>query len=165
MRKWSVSVAGAAAGLALLAGPAFGQTATDAFVVSITVQNACTIDVTDLGFGTTSDLSSSIPASTSGTVTCSGVNPVSISFDAGSGGSSSFATRQMELGADAIDYNLYRDAAHTEILGDGAGGTFTIDFTSSGGADPFSVFGLTQAGQNPKPVGTYTSTIVATVTF
>jgi spore coat protein U-like protein len=71
----------------------------------------------------------------------------------------------MANGADTIDYNLYRDAAHTEILGDGSVGTFTIDSTSTGGADAFNVYGLTAAGQNPKPVGDYTSTITATVSF
>lgn len=165
MRKWPVSIVAAATGIGLLAGPTLAQTATDVFVVSITIENACTIDVTDLSFGTASDLSSSIAASTSGTVTCTSTNPVAISFDPGSGGSSTFATRHMESGVETIDYNLYRDAAHTEILGDGSGGTFTIGVTSTGGADPFDVFGLTQGGQNPKPVGTYTSTITATVAF
>lgn len=165
MRRGSTSIVAAVTGIVLLTGPAYAQTATDAFAVSITVENSCTIDVTDLSFGTTSDLTSSIAASTSGTVTCTGANPVSIAFDPGSGGGSTFATRQMDSGVTTIDYNLYRDAAHTEILGDGSGGTFTIDFTSSGGADPFSVFGLSQGGQNPKPIGTYTSTITATVTF
>ncbi|MBB3060524.1 spore coat protein U-like protein [Microbulbifer rhizosphaerae] len=94
-----------------------------------------------------------------------------MSFDAGTGGTSTFATRQMDNGTNTIDYNLYRDAAHTEILGDGdgdgdgSGGTFTITFTSTGGNDEFDVFGRTDPGQNPKPTGTYSSTITATVTF
>lgn len=150
----------------VLAAPVAAQTANDDFVVSITVENNCTIDVTDLGFGTVSDLTATHDGATTGTVTCTGLSPVSISFDAGTGGASTFATRQMEEpGTETIDYNLYRDAARTEILGDGSGGTLTIDFTSTGGADVFDVFGQTVAGQNPKTPETYTSTITATVTF
>lgn len=141
------------------------QTDDTTFVVSITVENDCLIAVNDLNFGTVNDLTPSISGATTGTVTCTGVAPVSVSFDAGTGGTSTFATRQMDDGTDTIDYNLYRDPAHTEILGDGTGGTFTIDFSSTGGADPFDVYGLTDPGQNPKPAGTYTSTITATVTF
>jgi spore coat protein U-like protein len=141
------------------------QTANDTFLVSITVENDCVITVNDLSFGTVNDLTPSISSSTTGSVTCTGIAPVSVSFDAGTGGTSTFAIRQMDDGTDTIDYNLYRDAGNTEILGDGSGGTFTIDFTSTGGADAFDVFGLTDTGQNPKPAGTYSSTITATVTF
>lgn len=148
----------------LFAGIASAQTATDQFVVSITVENDCTVQVDDLNFGTVVDLTPEIDADTTGTVSCTGIAPVSVSLDAGTGGASTFATRQME-GPDTIDYNLYRDPARTEILGDGSAGTFTIDFTSTGGADPFEIYGRTESGQNPKPEGTYDSTITATVTF
>lgn len=149
----------------LLSTPVLSATDDTTFLVSITVENSCTISVNDLNFGTVNDLTPSISGSTTGSVTCTGVAPVSVSFDAGTGGTSSFATRQMDDGTNNIDYNLYRDAAHTEILGDGTGGTFTVDFTSTGGADAFSVYGLTGPGQNPKPAGTYDSTITATATF
>ncbi|MCX2780708.1 Csu type fimbrial protein [Microbulbifer thermotolerans] len=149
----------------LLSAAAFSATEDTTFLVSITVENSCTISVNDLNFGTVNDLTPSISASTTGTVTCTGLAPVSVSFDAGTGGASTFATRQMDDGVNTIDYNLYRDAANTEILGDGSGGTFTIDFTSTGGADAFDVYGLTDPGQNPKPAGTYNSTITATATF
>jgi spore coat protein U-like protein len=152
--------------LAFFSTPLLSQTADTTFVVSITVENDCTISVNDLNFGTVNDLTPSISGATTGSVTCTGVAPVSISFDPGTGGASTFATRQMDDGGvNTIDYNLYRDVANTEILGDGTGGTFTIDFVSSGGADPFDVYGLTDAAQNPKPPGVYDSTITATVTF
>lgn len=149
----------------LLSTPVFSATEDTTFLVSITIENDCTISINDLNFGTVNDLTPSISGSTSGTVTCTGLAPVSVAFSAGTGGTSSFTTRQMDDGTNTIDYNLYRDAANTEILGDGTGGTFTIDFTSTGGADAFDVYGLTGAGQNPKPAGTYNSTITATATF
>jgi len=61
-----------------------------------------------------------------------------------------------------IDYALYRDAARTEVLDDS---TVRIGATSTGVAQSFDVYGRVFAGQNPKPVGTYTDTVVATVSF
>ncbi|WP_308364976.1 MULTISPECIES: spore coat U domain-containing protein [unclassified Microbulbifer] len=145
--------------------PLLAQTSSTTFTVSITVESDCLITANNLNFGAVDDLDQSIAGATNGFVTCSAIVPVSISFNAGTGGSSTFATRQMANGANTINYNIYRDSAHTEILGDGSGGTFTIDFTSTGGNDQFMVFGQTDPGQNPKPIGTYSSTITATITF
>lgn len=149
----------------LLAMPLAAQTATAEFEVSITVENSCTIAVTDLDFGTVSDLTSAQDASTTGSVTCTGATPVSVAFNAGTAAGSTLASRLLAAGGETIAFNLFRDAGRTEVLGDGSGGTVTIDFTSTGGADALSVFGRTVAGQNPKPAGTYSSTITATVTF
>ena len=48
------------------------------------------------------------------------------------GGSGSYATRKMSNGTDTLSYNLYTDAGHTIIWGDGSGGTSTNSF---GGLD------------------------------
>lgn len=153
--------------LAVVAGvdPASSQTATDAFEVRITLGNECTIAVDDMDFGLVTDLSTAHDTQVGGSVTCTGIAPISVEFDPGTGGSSTFTTRQLGLGQETINYNLYRDAARTEILGDGTGGTFTIGFTSSAGADPFTIYARTAGGQGPKPSGTYASDLVATVTF
>lgn len=150
----------------LIASPqSVAAQSTAEFDVSITVENSCTIAVTDLDFGTVSDLTSAQDAATTGSVTCTGATPVSVAFNAGTVAGSSLASRLLGFGAETITFNLYRDAGRTEVLGDGTGGTVTIDFTSTGGADALSVFGRTAAGQNPKPAGTYSSTITATVTW
>lgn len=142
------------------------QTATDTFVVSITVENSCTVQVDDLNFGVVSDLTPTTSGLTNAIVDCTGIGPFTVSFDIGTGGGT-LTTRQMAgPGGATIGYNIYRNAAHTEILGDGtSAGTFTISGTSTGNADTFPVYGLTAANQNPKPIGDYTSTITATVTF
>ena len=151
----------------LLAGStASAQTATDTFDVTITVENSCTITVNNLDFGDVNDLTPIIAASTTGSVTCTAAAPVTVSFNVGSGGGT-YVERLMAKGADTIAYNLHSDAAATgaNVLGDGSGVTLTIGITSTGGADPFSVFGATVAAQNPKPIGDYSSTVTATATF
>ncbi len=140
-------------------------TASDTFQVSITVQNSCAIVANDLGFGTVNTLVANIDASSTVVVTCTGIGPLSVAFNAGTGTGSSLATRKMNSGASTIDYNLYTTAARTVILGDGTGGSAPLTGTSTGAADTFTVYGRVAAGQNPKPAGTYTSDVIATVTF
>jgi spore coat protein U-like protein len=147
------------------ANPAQAQTATASFEVRITLGNECTIAVDDVNFGTFTSLTLAHDAQVSGSVTCTGISPISVEIDQGTGGSSTFATRQMDFEGETIDYNLYRDEARTEIIGDGTGGTFPIGFTSSGGIDAFTIYARTAPGQSVKPAGTYTSDLVATVTF
>jgi spore coat protein U-like protein len=165
MRKILVSTGAVVLVSLVFAATATAQTASTTFDVSITIENSCTVAVDDLSFGSVTDLTAAVPASTTGTVTCTATAPVAVSFDAGTGGTSTFAIRQMASGANTIDFNLYRDAPRTEILGDATGGTVTIGLTSTGGADGFTVYGQTVAAQSAKPPSTYTSIITATVTF
>jgi spore coat protein U-like protein len=165
MNRISVSVGAVALVSLLFADGVMAQTASTTFEVSITIENSCTLTVDNLSFGTVSDLTPAITSSATGAVTCTATAPVAVSFDAGTAGTSTLATRQMASGANTINYNLYRDASHTEILGDGTGGTFTVGLTSTGGDDGFTVYGQTVAAQGAKPPSTYASTITATVTF
>ena len=166
MRKILVSSGAVVLVSLVCAATASAQTTSSTtFDVSITIENSCTVAVDDLSFGAVTDLTAAVPASTTGTVTCTATAPVAVSFDAGTGGTSTFAGRQMASGANTIDFNLYRDAPRTEILGDATGGTVTIGLTSTGGADGFTVYGQTVAAQSAKPPSTYTSIITATVTF
>lgn len=165
MRKILVSTGAVVIVSLVFAATAAAQTASTTFDVSITIENSCTVAVDDLNFGSVTDLTAAVAASTTGTVTCTATAPVAVSFDAGTGGTSTFAIRQMASGANTIDFNLYRDAPRTEILGDATAGTVTIGLTSTGGADGFTVYGQTVAAQSAKPPSTYTSIITATVTF
>lgn len=146
----------------LFAGTAAAGIDTDTFEVSITIENLCTVTVADLDFGTQNDLTSAHAATAAGSVTCTGTSPVSVTFDAGTGTGSTLASRTMDGATDTIAYNLYTDNTHTTVLGDGAGGTADIDFT---GTDVFTVYGQTDAGQNPKEAGAYSADVTATVSF
>ena len=154
--------------VALLAvAPLASAAQTSDFQVSIEINNACDIVANDLVFPDTDDLNTAdITASTTVEVECSNTGPIEIAFSQGAG--SSFGTRQMVSGADRINYSLYRDSAHTEVLGDATTGSSSvvIEATSTGGTtDSYNVYGLVPQGQGPKPVGSYTDTITASVTF
>lgn len=146
----------AASPLAFAAGSASSN-----MTVSIEIQNNCTISANALSFGTPDTLAANIDAATTVSVSCSGVGAFDIGFSAGAGTGATFASRKM-TGPALINYALYRDAARLQVLDDT---TVRISATSSGSAQSFDVFGRVFAGQNPKPTGTYSDIVVATVSF
>jgi spore coat protein U-like protein len=84
---------------------------------------------------------------------------VQVSLSAGFG---PFATRQMKSGQASLFYNLFTDASHLTIWGDGSPGTSLVSFSGTSGSR--TVYGRIPAGQNV-PVGTYGDTITVTLTF
>lgn len=84
------------------------------------------------------------------------------------GGSGSFTPRKMSSGANQLNYNLYKEASHTTIWGDGTGGTgiFTDNVTIAvlGTSIDHAIYGRIPAGQYV-PAGGYTDTITVTVEF
>ena len=150
---------------AFTAASATAATQFDDFLVKIVLTNSCTIVADDLDFGSQSGLTANVDVDTAVHVTCTGANPVSVSFNAGSGTGSTIAARQMNSGANTVAYNIYTSAARTTPLGQTAG-TDTIDFTSTGGGttDDKAVYGRVPV-QAAKPNGTYQSTVRATVTY
>ena len=87
----------------------------------------------------------------------------------GTGSSGSYLARRMSGAAAQIDYNLYTTSARNIVWGDGSGGTATVTLTNgsvSAGRRRFSadIFGRIPALQNVG-AGTYSDTIVVTVTF
>lgn len=153
-----------ASALLVVAPLASAATATDPMTVSITIANSCTVTANDLNFNTQTTLAADIDVGTTVSVSCTGAGAIAVGFSTGGGTGATFASRKM-TGPALIDYSLFRDAARTEVLGDGTGTTFRIGSTSTGVAQTFDVYGRVFAGQNPKPVGSYTDTVVATVEF
>jgi spore coat protein U-like protein len=149
----------------LAAGNLFAATSSSTFDVTLDFENTCRVAVTDIPFGLHDHLLNPLTATGEGVVACSGVVPVTVTFDVGTGTGSTFALRTMNHSTlpDTIGYNLYEDLAHTNVLGDGVtGGTVAIALTGSG---TFTVFAQTAVTAAPKPIGLYSSTITATVTF
>lgn len=148
--------------LLVVAPLASAGTASDSFQVSVTIENSCTIVANDLDFGTRDTLETDIDAQTSVDVTCTGISPLTVSFDNGTGAGATAAARKLTNGGSTIDYVLASDSARTELLGAGAG---TIGALATGGTDVFPIYGRVLANQNPKQVGRYLDTVTATVAF
>jgi len=138
---------------------------TTTFTVTATVSSACTITATNLDFGAYVP-AAALPKDGTSTVTttCTLLAPYNIGLSAGTGTGATVAARKMTgPGANLLTYSLYRDLAHTLVWGNTIL-TDTVPLVGTGLAVGTTVFGQIPALQNV-PVGGYTDTITATVTF
>jgi hypothetical protein len=81
MYKYAITSLALCVAVASSASPGLAQTDTDQFVVSITIDQDCFVNVDNLFFGAVTDLTPAISGATTGTVTCTAIAPVSVSFD------------------------------------------------------------------------------------
>jgi spore coat protein U-like protein len=126
----------------------------------------CSVTASTVAFGTYTPLTTT-PSTGTISITCTsvvGVSPATITLSAGSG---TFTQRTMTSGANTLGYNLYLDAAHTEIWGDGSGGSMAdmlnLNQGALGSTTTATVYGLVPS-QDPAP-GSYTDTITVSVSY
>ena len=122
----------------------------------------CTISTTSVAFGTY-NVFSATPRDANGTVQISCTPREDIQVTLGRGSSSVFNPRTLRSGTNILNYNLFRDAARTQIWGDGTGGTFIVTGNNVRNTT-LTVFGRVPAAQDAA-VGNYSDTVVATVVF
>jgi spore coat protein U-like protein len=133
---------------------------------------SCTVTATSVAFGTYTPLT---PAPLTSTGTISLICTVTtrkntVTIDLSTGASNSFAPRTLTSAANSLNYNLYLDAALTQIWGNGTGSSLEDSFTitRTRGTNQTSatatVFGAVAALQDPFP-GSYSDTITVTVNF
>jgi spore coat protein U-like protein len=120
----------------------------------------CTVSAQSVVFGSY-DVFSAQPLDGAGNVSvnCSPSASYTVSLSTGGG---SYSQRQMSGSNDVLNYNLYTNASHSIVWGDGSGGTGTVG--GSGESANHTVYGRVPAGQNRK-AGNYGDTIIVTVTF
>ena len=136
----------------------------------------CSVSTTGLGFGDYDPLLATPDDSTANVaVTCTRVifvDPFSIGYTLrlSRGSSGSYAQRRMNAGTAQLNYNLFRDAARSQVWGDGTSSTATVAGTASfvwfqtSQTINHTMYGRAPAQQNASP-GNYTDTIVLTITF
>jgi len=113
------------------------------------------------------DVFSSEPLDSTGAISYSCTQtalPPVIRISAGRSGS--FSSRTLANGTFTLGYNLFLDAGHSQIWGDGAGGTYA--FTGAAPVDnqtyTVTIFGRISARQNVG-AGSYSDTLTVTVDF
>ena len=151
-----------AAALLVACGPAIAATSTGNLGVRVVVQPSCSISGAVLDFGTyisgqAKDLSGFTRI---GFVGC----PVgNLRFELDGGASGSPTARRLSDGKGGLlRYALYRDSARTQNFGEGGTGkTLQLAIPGSGNV---SVYGVIP-GQQIVAGGTYTDTVVVTLTF
>ena len=120
----------------------------------------CWIAATGPSFGAYDPLSPS-PVDAAGNVQYLCTSPVRVGISAG--GSGTFASRTMQSGASSLAYNLYSDAARTQVWGDGTGGS-GAPTVAAGLFQSVPIYGRIPAGQDVG-TGSYSDSLVVTFTF
>lgn len=159
---------GSAMLLACLAcGAADAATTSTTFSVNATVLASCAISATNLNFGNY-DPGSATPDDATSTVSvqCSTGTSYAVSLDAGTTSGSTLTSRNMSDGiASTLNYQLYTDAAHTTVWGDGSGSTLTNSGVGTGSSSQdYTVYGRVPISQFVTS-GAYSDTITATVSY
>jgi len=168
-----LTVVGATAlALGVTSGTQAAGSATANLTVQATVDANCTISTTMVDFGSydpiVANLTTDLQAPAGGKVTLLCTNGASATVMLGqganpdTGSTAANPSRQLKHGAsDYLSYTLYSDAYTTE-WGDTA--PTGVAHTGTGASADLAIYGVIPQGQN-KPVGTYTDTVLATVTF
>jgi len=133
--------------------------ATGSFVVAATVAS-CSISATSLAFG----IYTGVTLNRTGTVTvnCTNTTSYNVGLSAGTATGATVTTRKMTSGSNLLYYALFSDSGRTtnwgSIPSQGVAGT------GSGIAQSLTVYGQIAAGQQVPP-GSYTDTVIATITY
>lgn len=148
---------------------AFAGSASDNMSVSATVSDSCTISAGDLSFGAYDTVAgSAVAGSAVLSVACTTGAAANVTLDQGAnpGGGSSDADpdRWMSDGAsNLLSYSLFQDSGHTTEWGNTSGTGVSYSAASSA-ASNISVYGQIDASQDV-PAGSYSDTVVATISF
>lgn len=127
----------------------------------------CSVTTVGVAFGIY-DVFSATPLISAGSVSVrcvglgTGIELVSVSLS--TGGSGSFHPRTLFRGSDRLNYNLYLDPGHSQIWGDGTGGTLRQVSVSNNQPVTLTIFGRIPPGQDVS-AGTYSDTIITTINF
>ena len=144
-------------GLAALSAPASAQS-TDTLTVLASVGGECTVTGATLDFGSYSGTQKDVEVPIS--FSCNAPTNISISMDGGTTGDPNGRQMFNEGNTSQILYELYRDAARTQIWG--VFPTDSQDFALATSDTP-TVFGRIPAGQSPLP-GNYSDSVLITLT-
>ena len=128
------------------------------FPVTAGVQTSCALAAPSLAFGEVKAFTAT-PAMANLVVYCTKALPFHITLDAGQGPGASYAHRYLTSPSDSLSYNLYQDAAHSQVWG--AGG---YSGAGTGSAQDIAIYGLVDAQKRPLP-GVFTDSVIVTLTY
>lgn len=157
-------------GSAALSISSHAGTATGNLSVTASVAANCTISTAAVGFGAYDPIVTNATANLDGTgtvtVTCTNGSATTVTLGQGAnaavGSTDAAPTRRMVSGVNFLSYALYSDTGRTTVWGNTAGTGKA--HTGTGTATALTVYGRVTSGQNV-PTGSYSDTVVATVTF
>lgn len=150
------------AGIAGFAAATNAAQDSDTFLVSATVNSACTITANPLSFGAYDAAGANVDSSTTLDITCTTGSNYQIGLDGGSTAADVNARAMSGPGAN-LSYALFQDSSRTTNWGN-TFGTDTVAGSGTGSAQSVTVYGRLFSGQFTT-AGFYSDTVVATIDF
>jgi spore coat protein U-like protein len=130
---------------------------------SATVLANCTVSASGVNFGASGSINTNVDATGTVSVQCTNATPYSVALNGGNAGAGDPTQRKMSKGTETITYGLYQNPARSLPWGSASGGN-TVGGTGSGASQALTVYGRVASQATPSP-GTYTDTVVVTVTY
>ena len=140
-----------------------GTATTATFTVNASVAANCLVAVQNIDFGTKGVLSADSDATGGVSVTCTPGTTYTVALNGGTTNAAPTA-RKMSKGAETVTYGLYKDAARSQPWGDATTPGSTVPGSGNGLIQALTVYGRVPPQTTPTP-GTYTDTVVVTVTY
>ncbi len=138
------------------------ESTTAPFAVETSVEENCLLDVTqNVDFGIAGVLSGNVDAAGQLQVTCTSGTDYAVSLER-QAGPQPLGAWEMTNGAETITYGLYADIARTDLWGGPPADD--VSLTGTGAAQLLGVYGRVPPQTTP-PAGTYTDTVIVTVTY
>ena len=163
MRRIAMLFTLSAIGIGVGAPPVEAQVATATIAVSATVVAGCTVTGGVLAFGNYTGLSTApSDQSTTISVACTQGTSATIALDYGL--TASGTTRRLTSALNFLTYELYKDAARTEVWHTTGAGLMSIGPAASILPVDYTVHGRLTGAQSA-PTGVYADTVIVTVTF
>ncbi len=159
-------------GMLMFAKPGFSATATTNLAVTAQVDATCTVTTSALAFGNYDPISThaTSPLDGTGTVTVKCANGLSAVITLGqgsypdSGSTDASPLRRLSDGSSSyLSYSLYQDGSRATTWGNTSG--TGVSTTGTGSDDSHTVYGRIPGGQGSVDAGSYSDTVVVTVTF
>jgi spore coat protein U-like protein len=132
------------------------------FSVDAAIPSRCSATAANLNFGSVADFSNPVDAASTIHVLCTNSTPYHVRLNAGASGLHA-TQRAMTYGSNAISYELFRDSSRTLRWG-ATDGVDTMGGTGTASSLGHTVYGRIPA-QARKPPGTYTDTVIVTISF
>jgi len=142
-------------------------TTTTTFNTTANVVDQCnTLTASDMAFGAYDPFSgTSLDSTNTVSVTCTTGTSWDVALNAGTTTGGTIALRKMTNGSETLDYNVYTNAGHTTIWGDGTSGSNTVTGTGTGAAQNSTAYGRVMVSQTGVSTGSYSDLITVTVTY
>jgi spore coat protein U-like protein len=140
--------------------PAKAVTVTATSNVTLTVVASCTVQSASLAFPLFSGLNP-VNQNSNIIVTCTQNTPYFVGLGPGAG-STSVTSRKMTSGVNKVSYGLYKDAAFNNNWGNT--GTDRVQGIGNTSPQSIPVYGFIPGPQS-SPAGSYTDTVLITVTY